>query len=68
MLPLPLVEIRLAKVLDAQVTVRIHRQRIVIWHDAERLAEHPVRQTEHIIGSSIRRTLHRCSDGSRVAR
>ncbi len=24
----------------AQVTVRIHRQRIVIWHDAERLAEH----------------------------
>ena len=25
----------------AQVTVRIHRQRIVIWHDAEQLAEHP---------------------------
>ena len=24
----------------AQVTVRIHRQRIVIWHDAEQLAEH----------------------------
>ena len=24
----------------AQVTVRIHRERIVIWHDAERLAEH----------------------------
>ena len=24
----------------AQVTVRIHRTRIVIWHDAERLAEH----------------------------
>ncbi len=24
----------------AQVTVRIHRQRIVIWHDAELLAEH----------------------------
>src|SRR5258707_15719233 len=24
----------------ARVTVRIHRERIVIWHDAERLAEH----------------------------
>jgi len=24
----------------AQVTVRIHRQRIVIWHDAEQLAKH----------------------------
>jgi hypothetical protein len=24
----------------AQVTVRVHRQRIVIWHDAELLAEH----------------------------
>lgn len=24
----------------AQVTVRIHRERIVIWHDAEQLAEH----------------------------
>jgi transposase len=52
----------------AQVTVRIHATRIVIWHDAERLAEHARAQTEPTAALSARPTLHPCSGGSRAAR